>query len=318
MKRKLMAALLACALAACGLGAACAEDARPLTIVVVPKAIDNLIFLDAKAGAQAAGQALGINVEWTGPATSDAAAQAEVVQKLIDRGVDGILISCNDAQVLGPVIDRAVEAGIAVATFDADAPDSGRLFYIGSDNYALGLASAHQMLALLPQGGRVAVLEGNPDALNLQQRLQGFYDGIAGSGIECYPAVSGKDDFVTSVAVVEQFTAETEALDAWFLAGGWPLFAEPEALPNLTAFARAGGHVVAVDAAWPMLRHVEDGVVDVLLGQGYTEMGEVGVTLLHQALTSCCPYGGDTVLYAGMDTVMADNLDEIRAGKTPW
>lgn len=290
-------------------GAASDQSAGTPVIAVIPKSMDNPIFDDMMMRAQEAGEELGAVVILAGPTTSDGEKQAEVVEALIEKGVDGMLISCNDAEQMREVIDRAVDAGITVATFDSDSPDSKRVFYIGSDNYALGQEAARQMRSLLPDGGKIAVLEGNPDALNLKERLAGFYDGLEGSQIECYPAVSGQDDMRTSVEVVESFTEETEELDAWFLAGGWPLFAEIEELPNLTRFAGEGGHVVAIDISQPILKYVDAGIVDVLIGQGYEEMGDRGMRTLIAAINEESPYSGDEVLYAAIQVVAGEGAE---------
>jgi ABC-type sugar transport system substrate-binding protein len=141
-----------------GIGSSCAKDT--IEIAIVPKALDNAIFLDTKAAAEAKAKELGIKIYWEGPTTSDAAAQVNVIESLIERQVDGILISCNDADALKDVIDRAVDAGIAVGCFDSDSPNSKRAFYCGTDNYAIGKLSAEYMMQYLPEGGKVAILTG--------------------------------------------------------------------------------------------------------------------------------------------------------------
>ena len=97
------------------------ETAAPAVkaIAVVPKSLDNAIFLDSQAAAEAKAKELGINLQWVGPTTSDAGQQVTVIEGLIEKQVDGILISCNDADALKDVIDRAVDAGIVVGCFDS-------------------------------------------------------------------------------------------------------------------------------------------------------------------------------------------------------
>jgi len=87
----LLAALLVLSLATVAFAEA-KEDAD-ITIAVVPKSLDNAIFLDAQAAAMAKGEELGINVQWVGPTTSDAGPQVTVIEGLIEKHVDGILIS---------------------------------------------------------------------------------------------------------------------------------------------------------------------------------------------------------------------------------
>ena len=83
-----------------------------------------------------------------------------------------MLISCNDADALKDVIDRAVDAGIVVATFDSDSPESKRNFYIGTNNYTLGEVSAQKMMEYLPDGGKIAILTGVTVMPNLETRIE--------------------------------------------------------------------------------------------------------------------------------------------------
>ena len=173
-----------------------------ITIAVVPKSLDNAIFLDSQAAAEAKAKELGINLQWVGPTTSDAGQQVTVIEGLIEKQVDGILISCNDADALKDVIDRAVDAGIVVGCFDSDSPESKRAFYCGTDNYAVGKLAAEEMMKILPDGGKVAILTGVLGAPNLEERIRGFKETVEGSNIEVMPVQTGNDDVQTSVDVV--------------------------------------------------------------------------------------------------------------------
>ena len=53
----------------------------------------------------------------------------------------------------GRVIDKAVAAGIKVATIGADAPESNRLFYCGTDNYAAGVECGKAMIRIVTAKG---------------------------------------------------------------------------------------------------------------------------------------------------------------------
>ena len=60
--------------------------------------------------------------------------QADLLDAAITAGCDGMGISCNDATVLLPIIDRATAAGIPVITWDSDSPDSTRLSFYSFDD----------------------------------------------------------------------------------------------------------------------------------------------------------------------------------------
>ena len=297
-----------------------AKDDADITIAVVPKSLDNAIFLDAQAAAEAKGEELGIKIEYTGSTTSDAGQQVTVIEGLIEKQVDGILISCNDADALKDVIDRAVDAGIVVGCFDSDSPESKRSFYCGTDNYAVGKLGAEYMMELLPDGGKVAILTGVLGAPNLEERIRGFKETVEGSNIEVMPVQTGEDDVQKSVDVVGQYTAANPDLAGWFFDGGWPYFADPDALPEVRAFMENGGHIVSVDTCEPMLQYVGEGMVDILIGQDYPKMGSLGVETLYKLIKGEEVDLGDENNYidTGYELVDMDNYEEVWATKTPW
>jgi ribose transport system substrate-binding protein len=294
---------------------------KDIVIAVVPKALDNMIFLDAKTGATNKGKQLGIKVEWVGPARSDAAEQVNVIESLIERRVDGILISCNNADALKDVIDRAVDAGIKVACFDSDSPNSKRAFYAGTDNYAFGQQAADYMIQYLPQGGKVAILTGVLGAPNLEERIKGFRDRLAEkkSPIQVLPVQTGEDDVQKSVEVVTQFTTANPDLAGWFFDGGWPYFADPAALPEVRNFMRRGGHIVSIDTAYPMLQYLGEDMVDVLIGQNYIKMGEDGVEMLYKLIKGQdAGIPANKIYFTGSEIGTKDNWRQLRSGKDPW
>ena len=94
---------------------------------VVPKAMNNPFFDLTRDGCMAEAEKLG-NVEciYQGPVEHEPATQAQIIDDFITQGVDGLAISVADAAAATTLIDKAVDAGIAVITFDSDAADSKR------------------------------------------------------------------------------------------------------------------------------------------------------------------------------------------------
>lgn len=298
---------------------AAAAGASDITIAVVPKSLDNAIFLDSQNAAQEEAKKLGINLEWVGPATSDSAEQVTVLEGLIEKKVDGILVSCNDADALKDVIDRAVDAGIVVGCFDSDSPNSKRAFYCGTNNYEVGKLGAQKVAELCPKGGKVAILTGVLGAPNLEERIRGFKENIP-STFTVMPVQTGKDDVQTSVDVVGQYTAANPDLAAWFFDGGWPYFADPDALPEIKSFMQNGGHIVSVDTCEPMMQYVGMDMVDYLIGQDYPKMGSLGVETLYKLIKGESPDLGDETHYidTGYELVDKNNYKEVWATKAKW
>lgn len=300
----------------CGGGQQTAKKDEDIVIAVVPKALDNPIFLDAKEAAEDKGEELGIKVEWVGPVKSDATEQVAVIEGLIEKKVDGILISCNDPDALKGVIDRAADEGIKVATFDADSPDSKRLFYCGTDNYKAGEVNAEHLMELTDSKGKVVILTGVPGASNLEERIRGFKDKVEGTDIEILGVQACDDDINRSVEVVEQYTKAHPELNAWFFAGGWPFFAPPDAFPELKKFRENDGVIVSMDTFYPMLKFIQEDMVDVLIGQDYSAMGEIGVEKLYKAVKG--EEMKEDIIDTGLEIVTDENVEEVLKTKKPW
>lgn len=321
MKKALLLVLLSLVLVATAFasGQSEADGDDQIVIAVVPKSLDNPVFLDTKQGAEDAGADLGVRVNWSGPVKADAAEQVQVIEGLIQQGVDGILVSANDPTALNDVIARATEEGIVVATFDSDAPDSERVFYAGSDNYQLGVRSAELMMELVadePAPVETAILTGVLGAFNLEERIRGFEETVAGSNIEVVTIQAGEDDINKSVQVIEDYTRANPDLDAWWFDGGWPFFAPPETLVEIKKFREEGGYLISVDSFWPMLDALDAGTADYLVGQDFYQMGVLGVESIVEVINGNSNI--DEFIDTGMEVVSPDNVDEARETKSAW
>lgn len=293
-----------------------AAGPKKLVIAVVPKSLNNPVFLESKTGAEDAAKELGnVQILYTGSPDPDSSAQVSIIEGLIEKQVDGILIACNLGEALQPVIDKAIASGIVVATYDSDSVTSKRSFYIGSNNYDFGKVSAEYMNKILPSGGKVAVLTGIVGIANLEERIKGFKEKI-NKNIILLPIQTGEDDIQKSVEVVNQFTAANLDLAAWWFDGGWPFIANPSALPELDKFVKRGGKVVSVDSLYPMLQYVELGIAEVLIGQNMYACGNGGVKEIVKIINGGKPSA--PMIWTDMEIVNKGNVAKIKAGKKPW
>lgn len=147
--------------------------------VFLPKGLDNPYWDECRKGMESEMAKLGVKAEFLGPAVSDAAKQVEIFEQVIARKPAAIAVSPNDPNTVTESIQKAIDLGIPVITWDADAPDSARLLYIGTDNTAAGRTAGEEMAKALNFKGKVAILNGALTALNAQQRVTGFKEAIA-------------------------------------------------------------------------------------------------------------------------------------------
>jgi len=252
----------------------------PVALAFVPKALNNPVFEITRAGAEdRVAQLTDVSFRWVGPTTTDAAAQSQIIDDLVVQGINGICVSCNDPAALLPAINRAVDAGVAVITWDADSPDSKRLTNVGIDQEAAGFMAGEQMLKRV-QTGKVAILTGTPGALNLEQRRNGFLKAIEGSGLEEVATDPNYDDVQRAVEIVEQRINATPDLAGYFFVGMWPFFADLATMPQLKEFVGRGGICVSLDALSGAVAAVEQGLANVLIGYSWYGFGTTAVDVL--------------------------------------
>jgi len=304
--------LLAAAAVAMMAGPALAENYK---FAVVPKAMNNPFFDVARDGCLKRAKELG-NVEciYKGPIEHEPATQAQIIQDFITQKVDGLAISVADVAAMTKSIDAAAAAGIPVITFDADAPGSKRIAYIGTNNKDFGLALGKQLLQLRPEGGKYAMVSGGPGAKNLAERVDGVREALKGSK---WVEVNGSPTFCNddSTLAIQQMTdlrTATPDLAAIVPVGGWPMFA-PEGFKafvnkNKKDIDAGKFTLVVADTLKMQLELLRDGYSTALTGQRPFEMGEKSMdTLLAIKKGEKVP----EVIYTGLDLVTKDNVAQL-------
>jgi ribose transport system substrate-binding protein len=112
-------------------------------------------------GTQAAAQQLGLpagSVVFYAPEQEDPAAQILAVERFVAQKVRGIALAPSNPRALDLTIRRAREAGVWLITFDSDAPETQRLFFVGTSQHTIGREAGAALLRLMGErGGKAAV-----------------------------------------------------------------------------------------------------------------------------------------------------------------
>jgi len=302
------------------------KNNEDITIAYVPRSLDNPIFLDAFEHAQEKAIDLGINIEWVAPFAYNAEEQIKIIESLISRKVDGMVISVNNTPNYIEVINKAVENGIAVATFDADAPDSKRIFHIGINNYEAGKVTASGLLEVLENKNidyksqnkslDTMIMTGVKGALNLDSRIEGFLDIVKNTNLKVQDIVENQDSVNLSVELLEQYLQQNPDIDIIFFVGGWPFYVPAEALPNFQQWAQNGGVAVGIDIFYDALLLQERGLLHYLVGQDMAKMGSRGLSTLYNYIR----YGAQPKEYieTGVEVANEQNLERLLQTHRPW
>lgn len=184
--RRILASLMAAAsMLACNRGEQ-AKKAGP-TVALVVKTLNNAFFIEMEKGARAAAESLGIQLVVQAPEREiDVEKQMQIVENLIERKVDVLLLVPSGSREIVPAIGKANAANIPVVTVDTRA-DAAALraanakiaTFIGSDNVEGGRIAGEFVAQKLGGKGKLAVLEGIPGHETGDSRLRGFREAIA-------------------------------------------------------------------------------------------------------------------------------------------
>ncbi|MEA3537231.1 rhamnose ABC transporter substrate-binding protein [Rhizobium sp. CC-YZS058] len=115
-------------------------NAADMKIALVVKSLGNGFFEAADKGAKEAAKELGgVEIIYTGPTTTTAEGQIEVINALIAQGVDAIAISANDPDAVVPALKKAAQRGIKVISWDSGVAPEGRIMHLNpSSNELIG------------------------------------------------------------------------------------------------------------------------------------------------------------------------------------
>lgn len=234
----------------------------------------------ANAGLQKIAAESGVKAEMRGPANFDPQAEAQAFQDVVALKPAGIMVSVVNPALMTPEINAALAAGIPVITIDSDAPNSRRLFFIGTNNRVAGRLSGQALADNLHGKGNVVIftIPGQP---NLDERLEGLNDVLAG-----YPDIHVVDienihgEAGIAAEKTSQYMAQTgkNHIDAFVCleasageqVGAVASKADPKDRPV----------IIAMDVDKPTLDLVKSGIITATIAQKPFTMAYIGVQAL--------------------------------------
>ena len=260
-------------------------------IVFVNHVTTNPFNTPLQYGMRDAAALTGCTTQWTGSASSISAEMVSAMNSAIVAKADAIVVSLVDQHAFNDPVNRALEAGIAVFSFNADvtpAQGCNRLAYIGQDLFKAGQLIGQKIVELV-DGGRVCLFIATPGQLNIQPRLDGALDILKKSGknytidiIASGAAVNDEISHVKSYYLGHQDVKGMFAVDAGTTEG----IAECMAQYGL---ASKGVHGGGIDLLPRTLQLIQQGAMDFTIDQqpylqGYYSVMEAYLFLLSGGL----------------------------------
>ncbi len=294
MKRRMfMGAASALAVALSFTTAALAQD--KLTIALIPGLTTDGFYITMHRGAQAAADALGVELVFQGAPDFNPVTQVPVLDAVIARAPDAILIAPTDKVQLVEPLRKANDAGIPVITVDTfigtgkyqtGAGDGDfPLSYIASDNVLGGKIAARALAAAIGGAGKVYVSNVKPGISTTDQREEGFKTAMAEEfpGITVLETQFNDNDANKAASQLQGVFAREPDLKGVF---GANLFSALGAANGVQQAGQSGVvKVVAFDAPVSIVDNIKTGLVDVAIAQHPAEIGYFGVVAAYAHLT---------------------------------
>jgi ribose transport system substrate-binding protein len=218
-----------------------------------------------------------VKAEFVGPDTYDPKAEHEQFQDVLKQKPSGILISASAASLLNNDIDAAIAQGVPVIAIDSDAPGSKRLFFIGTDNYKVGVMGARMLAKGLAGKGNVVVFT-MPEQANLRDRLRGYNDVFAEHPqLRITQVIDIQGDARIVFDRTMEMLEKSAKVDAFVCLTS---IAAPEVAEVLGRKNVTGKPVVAMDTDQRTLEGIQKGLITATIGQKPYTMAYLGTKLL--------------------------------------
>jgi ribose transport system substrate-binding protein len=292
--KKLFTTVAAAAIGAAAILGASAASAQNKTIALIPGLTTDAFYITMRKGAEAAAKAVGAEVMFQGAPEFNPVQQVPVLDAVIAKKPDAILIAPTDKVQLVEPLKKAAEAGIPVITVDtfigtgvyqtgsgnADFP----LSYVASDNILGGKLAAIALAKSIGEKGKVYVSNVKPGISTTDQREQGFKDAMkAYPGITVLDTQFNDNDANKAASQLQSVYARNPDLAGVF---GANLFSALGAANGVKQAGQTGKvRVVAFDAPTSIVDNLKTGLVDLAIAQHPAEIGYFGVMAAYAHLT---------------------------------
>jgi ribose transport system substrate-binding protein len=275
-------AALALALAACGGdddgggGAGSAEKQYKLTLIQGVKG--DQFYVTMQCGAQEAARAAGATLDVAAPDEFDASLQTPVVNAVVAKKPDAILVAPTDTQAMIPSLTQAKQAGIKLVFVDTTTENGAELAEseIASDNEEGGREAARTLAELTGGKGSVLVINVKPGISTTDARAKGFEDEIKKTPGLKYIGQEYSND-KPEIAASKATAALAAHPDLVGIFGTNLFSAEGAATGLRSAGATKKVKIVGFDAGPKQVEDLEQGIVQALIAQKPADIGRAGV-----------------------------------------
>ena len=283
---------------------------KDLEIAVVYMNVTHPFAQFIKAGVDAAAKEFGVKAYMTGATDWATEAEVQVIEDLITKKVDGISLAVLDIPGMTPVIQKALKAGIPVTCNNVDAPDSGRLGFVGEDLFLAGAKTAESVVQGMGGKGKVIVSSVAIGAIWSIKRQEGVM-----SVLNKYPDIKIVDTVNAAGDEQAQYAALENSFNAHPDVTGHISFGGTDFIWGRLMANKKVGNADSKRPIWSSghdlyeekLVQIKEGWTTTAYGQNPYKQGYEAVKQLYEFLTAGT---APTVIDTGVVEVNRQNVDE--------
>ena len=206
------------------------------------------------------------------------------MEDMRQQGVQGIALTPSENPELKKVISKyCKEYGIPIVIMNADLEDTGRLCFVGQDNYQSGRTAAGLMGEITGGKGQVGVITGEASNPGLKARRNGFTEELQ----KCYPHIQvaavcySHDEEEEAARATEQLLVQYPQLTGIYVTG--------HGVSGVCRVLKKAGkdgkiHMIANDFLEENKKWLKEGTINFLIGQDARTQGYEPVMILFRLL----------------------------------
>ena len=249
------------------------------SITLVAGITTDAFYLTMKKGAAAEAKKLGVSFTYTGsPAAFSPPTQIPFLNATIAKKPSAILIAPTDVNALAAPIQRAISAGIPVATVDTHINKPLAFTNISTDNPGGGKLAAQALIKAIGGSGEVAIMSTTPGVSTVDERVAGFTAEIKKHPNVKYLGLQyTNDDTPTAARLTTALISAHPNLKGIFAVN----VKTGDGVTSAVQQAGKAGEIklVEFDAGPPQVAALKKGTIDALIAQYPYGIGQLGIQL---------------------------------------
>lgn len=270
-------------------------------VALVVKDLTNRFFVEMKWGGEAAAKQHGIKVTVLAPEKYAVDNQIRIMEDLIQKKVDAIVIVPIDGAGIVSGIERANKAKIPIFNLNTAATGGEVIGFAGVDHVQLGRIQGQWAVDTLKGKGNVVILEGTTGASSAIERHQGVTEVLKKApGIKVLASTTAKYNRQQAMKVMEDLLTRFPQIDMLLCANDTMALGAKEAIKD----ARRTMSVVGIDAIPETLEAVAKGEMAGTVDSNGFDQGFVAVDLTAKYLLKGQKPPKDTLVGSGMASVI--------------